>query len=169
MMCKMYPFRVCLIKFLYMSAGRTVCDLEASPRGPCSSQEGLPSLCRPQHGYRQENGLPRNHPPRWPICCCVLPPVSAVMLILIAHRTMREGFMNSQHIHLMISCSFSRKREEWYLCNPASGRVWPWQKEDPEKCRGHTECAWWWGQSHGGKRTQWKQQVLHIFIIYDYT
>lgn len=39
------PFGVCLIGFLFTFAGRTVCDPEAPPRGPCPSQEGLPPLC----------------------------------------------------------------------------------------------------------------------------
>lgn len=48
-----------------MSAGRAVCDSEAPPGRSRPGPEGLPSLCGPQHGHRQENGLPGNHPPRW--------------------------------------------------------------------------------------------------------
>lgn len=64
-MCEGSAGCVCLIGFLYMFAGRAVCDPEAPPWRSCPSQEGLPPLCGPQRGYRQENGLPRNHPPRW--------------------------------------------------------------------------------------------------------
>lgn len=44
---------------------RPVRHPEAPPRRPHSGQEGLPALCGPQHGHREENGLPGNHPPRW--------------------------------------------------------------------------------------------------------
>lgn len=48
-----------------MFSRRAVCDPEAAPRRPGPGAEGLPPLCGPQHGHRQENGLPGNHPPRW--------------------------------------------------------------------------------------------------------
>lgn len=63
--CRVCAFRVCLIEFLYVFSGRAIRDPEAPPGGSRPSQEGLPPLCGPQHGYRQENGLSRNHPPRW--------------------------------------------------------------------------------------------------------
>lgn len=44
---------------------RPVRDPEAPPRGPDPGQEGLPPLRGPQHGHREEDGLPGDHPPRW--------------------------------------------------------------------------------------------------------
>lgn len=95
----MGPFGVCLIEFLYMFAGRAFCDPEAPPGGPRPSQEGLPPLCRPQHRYRQENGLSRNHPPRW-IKVFVAGHCSTytmVMFILIAYKAVRGAHKFSAH------------------------------------------------------------------------
>lgn len=92
MMCEGSTGCVCLIEFLYMFAGRAVCDPEAPPWGSRPSQEGLPPLCGPQHGHRQENGLPRNHPPRW-IKAFVAgrrSTCASVVFILIAYKK-REG------------------------------------------------------------------------------
>lgn len=60
------------LNFFTYRLARTVCDPEAAPRGSCSSQEGLPTLCRSQRCYCQENGLSRDNPPRWTICCFAL-------------------------------------------------------------------------------------------------
>ncbi len=71
----------------------------------------------------------------------------------LGHVPFNHWNVSRVHIHLITCCSFFRKREERHLCDSAAGRVWPWQKEDPKKRRGHSECAWWWRQSHGGKHT----------------
>lgn len=57
--------RVCLTGPPRVFSRRAVRDPEAAPRRPGPGAEGLPPLCGPQHGHRQENGLPGNHPPRW--------------------------------------------------------------------------------------------------------
>lgn len=95
----MCPFGVYLIEFLYMFAGRAVCDPEAPPRGSCPSQEGLPPLCGPQHGYRQENGLSRNHPPRWieVFVAGHCSTYATVVFILIAYKAVRRVHKFSAH------------------------------------------------------------------------
>lgn len=98
----MCAFGVCLIEFLYMFAGRAVCDPEAPRRGSCPSQEGLPPLCGPQHGYCQENGLSRNHPPRW-IKVFVTTHCSTntvIMFIVIAYQPVRRVHKFSHHVVL---------------------------------------------------------------------
>lgn len=85
-------YDVCLIEFLYMFVGRTVCDPEATPRGSCPGQKGLPPLCGPQYSHRQENGLSRNHSPRWlevfiAGCCSTY---AIVMLFLITYKSVSK-------------------------------------------------------------------------------
>lgn len=102
---------------------RPVRDPEAPPRGPHPGQEGLPPPCGPQHGYREENGLPGDHPPRWR--SGPRPPP------LAPFETLKRG----------VAACCCRRREERLLRHVAARRVRPRQEEDAEKRGGHTERA----------------------------